>query len=65
MKIHVKGFRVREGEKVKLKKWPTKIHPVYKSKEHYKEVLADHIQRLSAQQRLLYADDRYAVLLIF
>ncbi|TAM79094.1 MAG: polyphosphate kinase 2 family protein [Acidobacteria bacterium] len=65
MKIHVKQFRVREGEKVKLKNWPTKVHPFYESKEHYKEVLSDHIQCLSEQQRLLYADRHYAVLLIF
>ncbi len=65
MKIHAKEFRVREGERVRLKKWPTKVQPVYKSKEHYRELLADHIQRLSAQQHLLYADRRYAVLVIF
>ncbi|HXH51244.1 MAG TPA: ADP-polyphosphate phosphotransferase [Terriglobia bacterium] len=65
MKIHVKDFRVREGEKVKLKNWPTKVHPLYKSKEHYKQILSDHIERLSAKQHLLYADNRYAVLLIF
>jgi PPK2 family polyphosphate:nucleotide phosphotransferase len=65
MKFHVKAFRVREREKVNLKKRPTKVRPFYKSKEHYKELLADHIQRLSAKQRLLYAHNRYAVLLIF
>ncbi len=65
MKLHVKAFRVQEGKKVKLKKWPTRVPPVYESKEHYRDLLADHIQRLSAQQRLLYADKRYAVLVIF
>ncbi len=65
MKIHVKDFRVREGEKANLKRWPTKVPPVYKSKAHYEEILADHIQHLSAMQSLLYASNRYAVLLIF
>jgi PPK2 family polyphosphate:nucleotide phosphotransferase len=65
MKIESKKFRVREGEKVKLKKWPTKVKPFYKSKEDYKTVLETHIQKLSARQSLLYAYDRYAVLLIF
>jgi PPK2 family polyphosphate:nucleotide phosphotransferase len=65
MKIQIKEFRVQEGKKVNLKKWPTKVRSFCKSKEHYKEFLADHIQRLSAQQRLLYADNRYALLLIF
>ncbi len=65
MKFHIKEFRVREGKKVTLKKWPSKVHPLYKSKEHYEELLANHIQRLSELQRLLYAHGRYAVLLIF
>ena len=65
MKIHTKDFRVREGNEVDLKKWPTKVDPVYKSKEQYQELLEDHVARLSALQQLLYASDRYAVLLIF
>ena len=65
MKIESKKFRVREGEKVKLKKWPTKVKPFYHSKEHYQKLLAGHVEELSRQQSLLYADNRYAVLLIF
>jgi PPK2 family polyphosphate:nucleotide phosphotransferase len=65
MKISTKEFRIREGSKVRLKKLPTKIKPVYKSDEHYKELLADHIKQLSKFQDLLYAHDRYALLLIF
>ena len=65
MGIHVKQFRVGEGKKVKLKKWPTRVQAVYRSKQHYKEMLEEHVQRMSSQQRLLYAHNRYAVLLIF
>ncbi len=65
MKIESKKFRVREGEEVKLKKWPTKVKPFYHSKEHYQEILAGHVEELSRQQSLLYADHHYAVLLIF
>src|ERR1700733_2167912 len=65
MKIHSKDFRVAEGENFYLKKWPTKIEPVYKSTKRYKEILEDHVVRMSAQQDLLYASDRYAILLIF
>ena len=65
MKIKFKDYCVREGEKVKLKKWPTKVKPVYKSKEEYQELLEEHVGQLSAQQRLLYASNRYALLLIF
>jgi PPK2 family polyphosphate:nucleotide phosphotransferase len=65
MKIKAKDFRVREGDKVDLGKWPTRIDPVYTSKEHYHELLTEHVANLSAQQQLLYAANRYAVLLIF
>jgi PPK2 family polyphosphate:nucleotide phosphotransferase len=65
MKINSKDFRVPEGEKVNLKKWPTIIDPVYKSKKQYEKLLKDHVAQLSAQQQLLYSSDRHAILLIF
>jgi len=65
MKIDSKDFRVREGEEVNLRQWPTKVKPVYKSKEHYEKFLAEHVAQLSAQQQLLYASNRHAVLMIF
>ena len=65
MKIVSKDFCVREGHEVDLKKWPTKVDPVYKSKEQYKSLLEEHVAQLSSQQRLLYASNRHAVLLIF
>ena len=65
MKINSKDFRIQEGHEVDLKKWPTKVEPVYKSKEQYKKLLDEHVSHLSSQQQLLYASNRYAVLLIF
>jgi PPK2 family polyphosphate:nucleotide phosphotransferase len=65
MKISSKDFRVREGHEVSLRKWPTTVAPVYKSKEHYQKLLGEHVAQLSSQQELLYASNRYAVLLIF
>jgi PPK2 family polyphosphate:nucleotide phosphotransferase len=65
MKINPKHFQVRAGEKVRLKRWPTRVKPCYESKEHYKEILAEHIEELSKRQSLLYAHNRYSVLLIF
>jgi PPK2 family polyphosphate:nucleotide phosphotransferase len=65
MKISSKSFRVREGDEVDLKKWPTFVDPVYKSKEQYQEHLREHITQLSSQQELLYASNRHAILLIF
>ena len=65
MNINSSNFRVSAGEKIKLKKWPTWIKPRYKSKKQYQEILSEHIHKLSAQQSLLYASNRYSLLLIF
>ena len=65
MKINSKDFRVREAHEVDLRKWPTNVEPVYKSKKQYHKLLADHVAQLSSLQQLLYASNRYAVLLIF
>ncbi|MEJ0097054.1 MAG: ADP-polyphosphate phosphotransferase [Bauldia sp.] len=65
MKVSTEDFRVPEGEAVDLAKWPTEVRPVYKSKAHYKRLLADHVAELSALQEIHYAANRYAVLFIF
>ena len=57
MKISAKDFRVRGGDAVNLRKWPTIIDPVYKSKQHYQELLQEHVAHLSALQQLLYASN--------
>ena len=58
-------FRVPPGKKLNLHKWPTLIKPVYDSKEHYHELLQEHVAKLSALQTLLYASNSYSLLLIF
>jgi PPK2 family polyphosphate:nucleotide phosphotransferase len=65
MKINSKDFRAREGEKVNLKKWPTQVKPLYDSKKMYNKLLEKNVEELSELQRLHYATNRYAVLLIF
>ena len=65
MKIAVDRFRIREGEKLDLGKRPTMVDPIYESKDDYKKMLKQHVERLSDLQRMLYASNRYAVLLIF
>jgi PPK2 family polyphosphate:nucleotide phosphotransferase len=65
MKIKINEFQVPEGEKVNLKKWPTVVKPVYESKAQYQELLEAQVGELSELQQLLYAHDRYSVLLIF
>jgi PPK2 family polyphosphate:nucleotide phosphotransferase len=65
--MHIKSadFRVSEASQVDLKKWPTRVHPTYRTSRQYKDILAAHVKDLSAQQELLYASNHYAVLLIF
>jgi PPK2 family polyphosphate:nucleotide phosphotransferase len=64
-KINSKDFRVRPGEKVKLREWPTTLQPFCKSKKAYRILLEEHVEELSSLQQLHYASGRYALLLIF
>jgi len=63
--INVSDYRVKPGSKVRLEKWPTRSASHYDSDSDYKEQLAASTQRLSELQRLLYAHDRYSLLLVF
>jgi len=63
--MHAEKFRVREGSSVELKRWPTIIDPVYRSDDDYTAMLSRRVAELSAQQEMLYASNRYALLLIF
>ena len=64
-KIVLDRFLVREGRKVRLDEWPTRIPDFYSSKGEYREMLKKHTEELSELQRIHYADNSYAVLLIF
>jgi PPK2 family polyphosphate:nucleotide phosphotransferase len=65
MTINSKDFRVGSGGRVKLKEWPTIVNPFCESKKQYRKLLEEHVEALSSLQRLYYASDRYALLLIF
>jgi PPK2 family polyphosphate:nucleotide phosphotransferase len=65
MKIDSKQFRVAEKETVRLDGRPTRLKPLYDSKDEYRDVLAEHVRELSEIQDLLYAHDRYSLLVIF
>jgi PPK2 family polyphosphate:nucleotide phosphotransferase len=65
MKITSKDFRVTPGEQVNLKLWPTRVTRFFKSKKQYKQLLKQQVEELSSLQRLHYASNRYALLLIF
>ena len=65
MKINSNDYRVKPDKKVKLDEWPTLGKPVCKSKKKYHKLLEDHVEQLSALQRLHYASNKYALLIIF
>src|SRR5262245_28487930 len=66
MKIDSENFQVRHGDKVKLKDWPTGVKSFFdSSKSKYRKLLEEHTDKLSSLQSMLYAHNRYAVLLIF
>jgi PPK2 family polyphosphate:nucleotide phosphotransferase len=65
IKISSKDFRVPPGKKVNLSQWPTVVEPFAKSKKEYKQLLQQHIEKLSSLQNLHYASHKYALLLVF
>jgi PPK2 family polyphosphate:nucleotide phosphotransferase len=65
MKIDSDEFRIRPNKNLDLDAWPTRVGAYFKSKTQYRSLLQEHIVQLTALQNLLYAHNRYAVLLIF
>jgi PPK2 family polyphosphate:nucleotide phosphotransferase len=65
MKIKTQDFRVPAGNTVDLTQWPTRVKPAYASKKQYHKRLDEQVEELSSLQRLHYASNGYAVLLIF
>jgi len=65
VKVKLEKFRVVPGRRWRLSQCPTRSKPLYKSKSDYCKFLGRQIEKLSEFQSLLYAHDRYALLLIF
>lgn len=65
MKIDPSDYRVQQGGSADLAQRPTNIEPVYDSKKAYKNMLRKQVEELSELQRLHYASNKYALLLIF
>ena len=58
-------FRVRPGRKVDLSRWPTRVPDFYANEADAQRQLAAQVARTSQLQDVLYASDRYALLLVF
>jgi PPK2 family polyphosphate:nucleotide phosphotransferase len=65
MTSKARGFRVEPGASVDLKGRPTRVDPPYASKAEAKQVLETHVRRLGELQEMLYATNKYALLIIF
>ncbi|MEO6277030.1 ADP-polyphosphate phosphotransferase [Roseateles sp.] len=65
MPIDTAPYRVQPGDKVKLKSWPTAVKALYRSDDDYERQLGAQVERLSELQNLLYAHNRYSLLLVF
>lgn len=63
--IDIADFRIKGGKKLDLADWPTRVAPFYDSKDAYKAMLEAGTERLAELQEMLYAHDRYALLVIF
>ena len=65
MKIDNDRFRVEPERRLRLHDRPTRVKPYYADKDQYVEFLAAQVEELRDLQARLYADNRYALLLIF
>jgi PPK2 family polyphosphate:nucleotide phosphotransferase len=65
MRIKPTDYRVSPGSVVDLKKRPTNVRPSYQTNRQYRDMLSAHVKELGARQELLYASNRYALLMIF
>ena len=63
--IEITEHRVASRSKVDLCKWPTSVEPIYGSGKEYRKLLAAGTRELSDLQRMLYAHNRFSLLLIF
>ncbi len=64
MKRAVGECRIAPGERLDLRRLRSSIPCLYRSKKHYHSLLAKHVEQLSELQSLLYAHNRYALLII-
>jgi len=61
VKIDIAGFRVGEGSRVDLEKFPTDVPALYRSGGEYREALEKKIEKIDEAQQLLYASGKWSV----
>ncbi|MBX3016828.1 MAG: hypothetical protein KF767_02975 [Bdellovibrionaceae bacterium] len=65
MKFNLEDIRVPEGKKLKLRDWPTRVDPLYSSKDDVRAQMGDGVEKLARCQERHYAARANAILLIF
>jgi len=65
MRIKTQDYQVPVGASIDLAKWPTHVPDLYRSKKEYEKTLKSQVESLSELQRIHYASNQYALLLIF
>jgi len=63
--VDISRFQVSPNQSVDLTEWPTRIKRLYDSKADYLRRLGEYRSEISQLQSVLYAHNRYAMLLIF
>ncbi|MEM7657672.1 MAG: polyphosphate kinase 2 family protein [Bacteroidota bacterium] len=63
--IDTQGFRFDGKEKLDLKQCANQIEPMYESKKKYRKLLEEFQEEINELQNMMYAHDRYSMLLIF
>ena len=65
LKCPLDSYRVSPQDDLDLRKIPTRAEPLSRSKKHYRELLGQYRDEISDLQSVLYAHNRYSLLLIF
>ncbi|WNJ17936.1 polyphosphate kinase 2 family protein [Pontibacter sp. G13] len=63
--IETDPFRFDGTKRLKLKKQPHQVKDFYENKKDYKELLSEFHEELDELQSMMYAHNRYALLLVF
>lgn len=63
--IDISAFKFDGSKPLDLEKIPNKITPIYDGKKGYKKSIEDYRKEIDAQQAMMYAHDKYSLLLIF
>lgn len=59
-----KKYQVKENDKIKLEDWDTSYEGELTKEEVYQKLLPENLDKLAAYQNVLYADNRYGLLIV-